>query len=97
MHWALRHELAWREPQGPETGIVGMVRAWQLYGARHMARNGAGLSADAFLGPEWARIGAALRELLNGDCGRLDCGTVDALIADELMRQGYDPDIEDWG
>jgi hypothetical protein len=31
--------------------------------------------------------------LLNGDLGRLDGGTLDTIIADNLNEQGFDPDI----
>jgi hypothetical protein len=49
---------------------------------------------DHFLGKSWARQGFALRELLNGETGRLDCGTLDAILCDNLSEQGFDPNAK---
>ena len=96
MNWYERHTQAIGNPQGAERGIVELLTGWVTYADRHFAENGKGLSGDAILGPAWARVGSALRTLLNGDCGRLDCGTIDSMIHDTLTKHGYDPDIEDW-
>lgn len=47
-----------------------------------------GIGEDYVLGPEWATIGRALLALLNGETGRLDCGTLDGIIRDTLRAEG---------
>ncbi len=47
---------------------------------------------DGVLGDEWAKIGGALRGLLNGETGRFDCGTLDRLFCETLRSEGLDPD-----
>lgn len=46
------------------------------------------------LGDHWADIGYALLGLLNGDCGALDCGTLDSIIRDNLQEAGFNPDTQ---
>lgn len=94
-----RHEDAMTRPQGIERPIARMLQAWLIYADAYLERYHAtsggeqsGISDDGVLGLEWARIGAALRGLLNGNCGRIDCGAVDAVICDTLKDEGFDPD-----
>ena len=42
------------------------------------------------LGQEWAAMGRALLGLLNGETGRIDCGTLDGDIRRALERNGYE-------
>ena len=88
--WQDRHHDAIRSPRGPEVAIVGLLRAWCEYANRHRERFESGIGEDYVLGPEWARIGIAVRGLLNGESGRLDCGTLDGFILDVLQAEGYD-------
>jgi hypothetical protein len=87
-----RHLDAIARPRGPERPISGMLHAWLLYADSHQERYGSGIGQDGVLGPEWAAIGRALRGLLNGECGRLDCGTVDGIILDTLKAEGFGED-----
>jgi hypothetical protein len=97
MTWQERHNKAWANPaKWQEKAIVHLLKAWFEYESIHAALYDSKIGNDGVLGPEWARIGAAIRGLLNADCGRLDCGTLDGAICRELERQGYNPDIEDW-
>jgi len=91
--WRGRHLAAMRDPQaGHEAALVKMLTGWQYYAAAHRARYGSEVGDDGVLGPEWAAIGRALRGLLNGETGRLDCGTLDATILDTLSRAGCSED-----
>jgi hypothetical protein len=81
---------------GPERAIRDLLTAWLQYRDVHAEVNASRIGDDSVLGPEWARIGAAIRGLLNADCGRFDCGTLDRIICRELTGQGYDPDAENW-
>ena len=87
-----RHEDAMMRPRGIERPIAGMLHAWLLYADLHRERFESGIGQDYVLGPEWAKIGAAIRGLLNGDCGRIDCGAVDSVIEATLKDEGFDPD-----
>ena len=88
--WGARHCAAWREPQGPEAGIVNMIQAAAQYADYHALRFESKIGDDGVLGDHWAEIMRAVRGLLNGECGRLDCGTVDGLILDMLKAEGIE-------
>ena len=91
--WAKAHERAALSPnEGFEKALVEMFSGWLRYADIHAGKYESGIGDDGVLGPEWAAIGAALRGLLNGSLGRLDGGTLDALLADTLQAQGFDPD-----
>ena len=86
--WKDRHLLATLcpTPRSFESAMVGMLHAWIAYGETHKRRYDSPIGNDYVLGPEWARIGRALRGLLNGDLGRLDGGTLDRDICTALER-----------
>ena len=90
--WQDRHLDALRSSDGSEQGIYRLLHGWATYADRHRARFELGIGEDYVLGPPWAAIGAALRNLLNGDLGRLDGGTLDAFICNTLAAEGFDPD-----
>lgn len=94
--WQDRHRLAvnseYRAPRWQEGSIVQAIGAWCDYAATHEVRFESPIGQDYVLGPAWARWGFALRELLNGNLGRLDAGTLDTIIHDNLAEQGYNPD-----
>jgi hypothetical protein len=88
--WQERHTLAVRAPRGAEGPIVNLLDAWTRYANQHAARYDSGIGSDGVLGPEWATIGRAIRGLLNGESGRLDCGTLDGFILDTLKSEGFE-------
>ncbi len=92
--WQDRHMAALRfpTPGQNEVAIGNMIGAWARYADSHAARFDSGIGADYVLGPAWAGIGSHLLTLLNGDCGRFDCGTLDGFIRDALTAEGYNPD-----
>lgn len=90
--WQTRHVAALRSPHGPETGIALMLEGWAKYADAHRARYESGIGEDYVLGDEWETIGRSIRALLNGECGRFDCGTLDAFLSDTLHAEGFDPD-----
>jgi hypothetical protein len=69
--------------------MVIMLRGWAAYADKHRARFESGIGEDSFLGPQWEAVGRALLEMLNGDCGALDCGTIDGFIRDALKAEGF--------
>jgi hypothetical protein len=90
--WQTRHTGALRKPRGFEAPIVGMISAWAQYADTHRTRYESPIGADGVLGPEWQAIGVAILGLLNGECGRLDCGTLDGFIRDTLTSEGCNGD-----
>lgn len=88
--WGARHCAAWREPQPVEAGIVGLIQAAAVYADSHKSRFGSKVGDDGVLGDHWADILRNVRGLLNGECGRLDCGSVDGLILSMLEAEGFD-------
>jgi len=89
--WVQRHFRAISNPVTEfERAYVGLVRAWLVYADAHENEYESKIGDDYVLGPEWAKIGAALRGLLNGNTGELDAGTLDALYVSVLGDQGFD-------
>ena len=87
--WKTNHILAWCFPTYIENPIVSAIRAWQdmldSHGLDYINRDG------------WAAMGETLRTYLNYDWGtRLDMGTLDKIICDELTKEGYDTDMSEW-
>lgn len=78
--WAERHLEAWRNPQGFELPIWHLIRGLAQYGARTREEYGSKVGNDGFLGPAWKDIADSIRTLLNGNLGRFDGGTLDALL-----------------
>ena len=73
-----------------ETTTVQMLSAWAGYARAHRERFESLIGEDYVLGPHWAEVGLGVRGLLNGETGRLDCGTLDAFILDTLSENGID-------
>jgi hypothetical protein len=89
--WKNRHLAAIGAPSGFERPIIFALRAWLDYAREHAARYKSPIGDDVVLGKAWLAWGEALCELLNGDCGRLDCGTLDTILRDNLIEQGGGP------
>lgn len=90
--WGARHAAAFSLPRGPEIGVVGLVHALAAYADNHFRTYDSTIGEDGFLGPRWADMIRNARALLNGDCGRLDCGTLDGLLCDMLVKEGFEVD-----
>lgn len=76
----------------PGAQVVRSIDEWCSYAIAHQERFESKIGDDYVLGPAWARWGFALRELLNGDMGAADCGTLDTILCDNLTEQGFNPD-----
>ena len=90
--WAARHDSAINFPKRNEEAIVLMLKGWADYAVTHEQRYESLIGEDGVLGEEWERLGKALRGLLNGETGRLDCGTLDGFILRTLARHGVSTD-----
>lgn len=90
-YWRGQHSIAMACPrEGHESAMVKMLTGWLEYQSAHAERFESGVGDDYVLGPEWEAIGKALRGLLNGETGRLDCGTLDGVILDGLKAEGFE-------
>ncbi len=90
--WRLQHQAAVGSPNQHESGVVRMIAGWLDYADEHRRQYTSGIGEDGVLGPDWAALGAAIRGLLNSDLGRLDRGTLDSIIYETLIDEGFDPD-----
>jgi len=69
-----------RSEKGFETAIVETLRALAEYADAHRDRYESEVGEDGVLGDHFEEIARGLLGLLNGETGRLDCGTVDGAI-----------------
>jgi len=90
--WSRRHDRAFNAPNKIEKGIVYLLVGWATYADEHYEAYNSAIADDHVLGPEWEKIGEALLEMLNGDLGRLDGGTLDGKIRDILEHEGSELD-----
>ncbi len=95
--WQDRHDLAVKSLIPCEYSIVSMAQGWALYAQNQKRRHGSSIGEDYVLGPEWAQIGKGILGLLNGETGRLDCGTVDGFIRDTFKANGFNDEGEALG
>lgn len=89
--WKRRHlDAILARPGGNafEGAIVGMLHAWLLYAEAHQNDYSASIGDDGVLGDEWESMGFAIIGLLNGNTGRLDCGTIDSIVRQAMQRAG---------
>ena len=68
--------------------VAALVEALNAYAVIHAERFGSPLADDYVLGPAWLDAAKGVRALLNGECGGLDCGTVDGAIVDMVVNAG---------
>jgi hypothetical protein len=91
--WGARHVAEWKGGITPHVrALVGMVESLARYADAHYQRFESRIGDDGVLGPSWESMVRAARELLNGEAGNLDCGTVDRLLGDMLEMEGFDRD-----
>lgn len=91
--WLHQHHQAWngaRPRIKHEVSIAEMVDGWLQYADAHRERFDSRIGDDYVLGPAWAKIGSGLRDLLSGETGRFDCGTLDAILNNALNAEGFD-------
>jgi hypothetical protein len=90
--WALKHDEAIDRPRGFEVPIVRMLHFWEMYAVEHQKRWESPIGEDYVLGDYWTDIAKGIRGLLNGETGRLDCGTLDSFILETLRENGVETD-----
>jgi hypothetical protein len=88
--WGARHRIAWYAPTAVESPIVELFTALAHYADHHQARFESPIGHDRVLGVGWLMIAKAIRIMLNGDLGRLDGGTLDALLFSMTEAAGFE-------
>lgn len=90
--WPQLHCSAWVNPRGTERGIRAMLEGFAAFADAHVASDYT-IGQDGFFGPHAEDMIQALLALLNLDCGRFDCGTLDRLIRELAVAAGVDLDV----
>jgi hypothetical protein len=96
--WGKRHAKAWDQAAMYASGdaadlprsLVLMIRGWVAYADAHRKAYESGVTEDGMLGREWERIGIALRNLLCGNLGPLDGGTLDSILCEVFENEGVE-------
>ena len=83
------HDRSLASSAGFMGAIVTGTAAWLEYADAHKARYESPIGEDYVLGPAWLEWAKALRTMLNGETGNLDCGTLDAAIMKALAENGF--------
>ena len=91
--WAERHNAAVRRPRASEAGILKACEALRIIVTSYSEDYDDPIGNDGVLGPCWVDMARGVLGLLNGECGRLDCGTVDHYIRNLYSRQGFEGEL----
>lgn len=75
--------------EGFELAIYRMVEGWLTYADAHQERYEDGIGGDFVLGKTWEVMGDSLLAMLNGETGRLDCGTLNTTIREAMTKAGF--------
>ena len=87
--WKDRHNAAMQHPVKFERPLHKLINALRSYREEHLKQYGSKLSDDYVLGVAWYKIAQATRDLLNGEVGRLDAGTLDTLLYQNMTAAGF--------
>ncbi len=82
------HNEAIRRARRFELPIIRGLQAWEQYAQVHKQTYDAPVMEDGTIGDYWAAWGFALRCLLQGQTGRLNCGHLDRYILELLKYHG---------
>lgn len=92
-HWGERHNAALVTPQGPEVGILLMLRGAALTCDAHHSAHGESVGVSCYYTAECiGHILHGLTQLLSTELGRLDGGTLSHAIIELANAAGLDPD-----
>jgi hypothetical protein len=92
--WGLRHVRAWTaNPTDGNTmggALVTMIEAWADYADFHAERYESKLGDEGILGPAWLLLGKGMLQLLNGELGSYDAGTLESTIVEIAKAAGFE-------
>ncbi len=84
-HWKSEHVSAVHFPEGFERPIVRLWAAWTDYAQEYQRRYEQPIQEDYILGDAWQALGQNLLRLLDGNIGRLDAGTLESIVTENLQ------------
>lgn len=91
-NWQQRHVSALKSPKGFEAPILSLIEGLQDYRVEYEARYESKIGDDYVLGTSYLRLARTIIELLNGEIGRLDGGSIQRLIRQTLDAAGFSED-----
>jgi hypothetical protein len=65
------------------------IASWIEMAVAYRDRFASGIGEDYVIAPLWYQQGEGLRGMLNLDMGPLDCGSLDAVIRETLLAEGW--------
>jgi len=101
--WGERHVKAWadallfatsdsRHRCTAEDGLTLLVVGLAKWATDYRERYSGRVGDDGVLGDHWQAIAEGILGLLNGECGRLDAGTLDGILRRCLEAEGFTDD-----
>lgn len=72
--------------------LADMLRGWERYAEAHQDRYGEHIGNDHIIGDYWAEVGLAIKRLLDGETGGLDCGSIAQNITNAIAEVGIQTD-----
>jgi hypothetical protein len=72
--------------------LIKMLDGWQDYAKSHEVRYESPIGDDYVIGVYWAELGLAIKRLLDGETGGLDCGSISHNVLALLSEQGFKND-----
>lgn len=84
--WDKRHNEALENPLFFERAVVSMLTGLEMYIHDHQERYEDEVFNDGVLSRYIVDVANGIRGLLNGETGRLDCGTIDARLVEILKK-----------
>ncbi len=92
--YLIRHHEALQNPRGIERPIVALREGLLMYATEYAERfDGCELGKDYVLGKSWLEMARGYLGLLNGETGRLDCGTLDSELRRWAERFGFTEEL----
>jgi len=92
--WSHKHALACCSPAPCEKPIVGFRDALHDYAEQYAEAYETPIGDDGVLGPAFLRMAKAFVCLLDGETGRLDCGTLWGETDSMLKRHGFEKGLD---
>ena len=87
-----QHCEALNSPNKFEQPIIHIANGLDQYAEQHKARYESPIGDDSVLGEYFKQIAEGLLGLLNGECGRLDCGSMDVAIREIASENNVELD-----
>lgn len=69
-----------------------MLEGWEDYARAYRKRYECSIGDDGVIGDYWREVGLAIKKLLDGETGGLDCGSIAANITNMIEAEGLKTD-----